>query len=230
MPGTQQKGLPIVLWFKALGKGHTGMLGACSGEEMAVWRRGMFSWSIQGEHTFLSDHTWLVMLPRLCVHTAAWPCLHEDHQLGLTPLIPTPLCRCFPALSPTVTHHPQTNTCHWWYKQLPLMIPINQDFFCPTKLAFWASLVAQTVKNLLNAGDLGLIPGKIPRKREWQPTPVFLPGKFHGQRSQVGYSPCGCKKVGHDWACTHSNLNYYIFAMKAVEIKAWNDHHQKIIF
>ena len=36
--------------------------------------------------------------------------------------------------------------------------------------------------------------GKIPRRSEWQPTPVFLPGKFHGQRSLVGYSPGGCKE------------------------------------
>ena len=35
--------------------------------------------------------------------------------------------------------------------------------------------------------------GKIPWKREWQPTPVFLPGKSHGQRSLVGYSPWGAK-------------------------------------
>ena len=31
--------------------------------------------------------------------------------------------------------------------------------------------------------------GKIPWRRKWQPTPVFLPGKSHGQRSLVGYSP-----------------------------------------
>ena len=31
--------------------------------------------------------------------------------------------------------------------------------------------------------------GKISWKRKWQPTPVFLPGKSHGQRSLVGYSP-----------------------------------------
>ena len=35
---------------------------------------------------------------------------------------------------------------------------------------------------------------KIPWRRKWQPTPVFLPGKFHGQRSLVGYSPWGCKE------------------------------------
>ena len=34
-----------------------------------------------------------------------------------------------------------------------------------------------------------------PWRRKWQPTPVFLPGKFHGQRSLVGYSPWGCKEL-----------------------------------
>ena len=34
--------------------------------------------------------------------------------------------------------------------------------------------------------------GKIPWRRKWQPTPVFLPGKSHGQKSLVGYSPGGC--------------------------------------
>ena len=35
---------------------------------------------------------------------------------------------------------------------------------------------------------------KIPWRREWQPTPVFLPGEFQGQRSLVGYSPWGHKE------------------------------------
>ena len=34
---------------------------------------------------------------------------------------------------------------------------------------------------------------KVPWRRKWQPTPVFLPEKSHRQRSQVGYSPCGPK-------------------------------------
>ena len=33
--------------------------------------------------------------------------------------------------------------------------------------------------------------GKIPWIRKWQPTPVFFPGEFHGQRSPVGCSPVG---------------------------------------
>ena len=36
--------------------------------------------------------------------------------------------------------------------------------------------------------------GKILWRREWQPTPVFLPGEFHGQRSLKGYSPWGDKE------------------------------------
>ena len=35
---------------------------------------------------------------------------------------------------------------------------------------------------------------KTPWRREWQPTPIFLPGESHGQRSLVGYSPWGCKE------------------------------------
>ena len=37
--------------------------------------------------------------------------------------------------------------------------------------------------------------GKIPWRRKWQPTPVFLPGESHGQRSLAGYSPWGCQRV-----------------------------------
>ena len=35
---------------------------------------------------------------------------------------------------------------------------------------------------------------------KWQPTQIFLPGKSHGQRSLVGYSPRGHKGVGHNLA------------------------------
>ena len=60
----------------------------------------------------------------------------------------------------------------------------------------WASLVAQTVKaSAYNVGGhrFNAWVGKIPWRRKWQPTPVFLPQKSHGQRNLVGYSPWGCK-------------------------------------
>ena len=50
-----------------------------------------------------------------------------------------------------------------------------------------ASLVAQTVKHLSAMQETWVV--KIPWRRKWQPTPVFLPGKSHGQRSLMGYSP-----------------------------------------
>jgi len=47
----------------------------------------------------------------------------------------------------------------------------------------------------LQCGRPGFDPwvGKILWRRKWQPTPVLLPGKSHGQRSVVGYSPRGRK-------------------------------------
>ena len=40
--------------------------------------------------------------------------------------------------------------------------------------------------------------GKIPWRRKWQPTPVFLRGKSHGQRGLKRYSPWGHRRVRHD--------------------------------
>ena len=58
-----------------------------------------------------------------------------------------------------------------------------------------ASHVALGVKNppanggdLRNMGSISRL-GRFPWKIAWQPTPVFLPGESHGQRSLAGYSP-----------------------------------------
>ena len=45
---------------------------------------------------------------------------------------------------------------------------------------------------------------KIPWRRKWQPTPVFLPGKFHGQRNLAGYSPWGHKALDMTDAAQHT--------------------------
>jgi len=46
--------------------------------------------------------------------------------------------------------------------------------------------------------------GKILWGRKWQPTPVFLPGEFHGQRSLGGYSSWACKESGMTEHMAHS--------------------------
>ena len=51
--------------------------------------------------------------------------------------------------------------------------------------------------------------GKIPWRRKWQPTPVLLPGEFHGQKSLEGYSPWGCKRVGRNLAATQQQSSLY---------------------
>ena len=58
-----------------------------------------------------------------------------------------------------------------------------------------ASLVAQMVKNLpaMQETHVLFLDGEDPLEKEWQPTPVFLPRKLHGQRSLMGYSPWGHK-------------------------------------
>ena len=58
--------------------------------------------------------------------------------------------------------------------------------------------------------------GRIPWRREWQPTPIFLPGESHGQRSLAGYSPRNCKEsdsVEH----TQHRTGLSIFAWQPIE-------------
>ena len=64
---------------------------------------------------------------------------------------------------------------------------------------------------------------KIPWRRTLQPTPVFLPGKFHGQTSLACYSPWGHKEsdmTGH----THTHTRIHIPKELRCEIKALTKH------
>ena len=96
----------------------------------------------------------------------------------------------------------------WWVRGVKLE---RDTFFCLSVF-----IGVEFIKDFLggsdgrvsacSSGDQGFNPwvGKIPWRRKWPPTPVFLPGESHGQRSLEGYSPWG-RRVGHDWgdlACT----------------------------
>ena len=67
------------------------------------------------------------------------------------------------------------------------------------------------VKHLPVMCETHLWVGKIPWRREWQPTPVFLPGEFHGKRSLVGYSPWSHKESDTTELLT---LSRYLFLVK----------------
>ena len=60
-----------------------------------------------------------------------------------------------------------------------------------------AFLVAQTAKNLPAVQETWVrsLGWKDPMEREWQPTPILLPGKFYGQRSLAGYSQWDHKEL-----------------------------------
>ena len=71
----------------------------------------------------------------------------------------------------------------------------------PMKWKHWVltTVVAQLVKNLPVMQETWVWSlGWEDHLEEMQPTPVLLPGEFHGQRSQAGYSPWDCR-VRHDW-------------------------------
>ena len=103
--------------------------------------------------------------------------------------IHVPLWKCNSLLSPAVTSYPLafwrilTSYNPSWTLSYPLkghsavgrtwtMVTTHPQLGLP---GGWDGKVAAC-----NAGDLGLISGKIPWRRKWQPTPVFLPGKSHG--------------------------------------------------
>ena len=65
------------------------------------------------------------------------------------------------------------------------------------------------VKNLPAMQETRFHPwvGKIPWRREWQPTPVFLPGEPHGQRSLVGFRPWDRKESDTTERLTHTHTH-----------------------
>ena len=102
-----------------------------------------------------------------------------------------------------------------FFKHQCVSLPVSPQYFTHQGNCFTQSavisfthgfshhrLVAQRLKHLPGMQETreckrpGFDPwvGKIPWRRKWQPTPVFLPGESHGGRSLVGYSPWGRKE------------------------------------
>ena len=71
------------------------------------------------------------------------------------------------------------------------------------------------VKNLsaVRETQVQSLGGKIPWRMEWQPTPVYLPGEFHGQRSLADYSP---------WDHGKSETTKQLSLLSGVKKMFWN--------
>ena len=88
-----------------------------------------------------------------------------------------------------------------WYHMIFVFFSLTSLFFDSLLYIKWASLVAQMVENLPTMWETWVwsLGQEDLWRREWLPTPVFFPVKFHGQRSLAGYSSWSYN-VGHDWA------------------------------
>ena len=82
-----------------------------------------------------------------------------------------------------------------WLYRLSMGFP-QQEYW--SRLAIFFSRVSSQPRDQTQVSYIGrwmqetqfqYLSQEDPRKREWQPTPVLLPGKFHGERSLAGYSP-----------------------------------------
>ena len=82
----------------------------------------------------------------------------------------------------------------------------------------WASPGGSAVKNLSAMQELQEMQGfstwvrKIPWRRKWQPTPVFLLRESYGQRGLEGLQSMGSQRVGHDW----SNVAFFLPALMEI--------------
>ena len=130
------------------------------------------SWDSQDKNTEVVCHS-LLQWTTFCQNSPPWPiCLWWPALHGMA--------HSFIELDTVVIHVISLISFLWlWFS---VCLPSN-----------WAtSLVAQMVKHLPAMREIQV--GKISWRRKWQPTPVFLPGKSHGRRNLVGYSPWGRKE------------------------------------
>ena len=98
---------------------------------------------------------------------------------------------------------------------------LNSQFICISVSLLWDSLVTQTVKNLtaLQETRFDSWVRKILWRREWLPTPVFLPGELYGQRSLGSYSPWGHKEsdtseILTPWLSLHAWFEFSHLSLK----------------
>ena len=117
-------------------------------------------------------------------------------SLPSTSFLPYKLCKYLEIIMYLSTGHLVLLLVSIWAKEYALnpvknLSEFKVDFSLLKANLFGSAVVKNPPANAGDARDMG----KLPWRRRWQPTPVFLPGKSHGQRSLVGYSPWVCKEA-----------------------------------
>ena len=88
-----------------------------------------------------------------------------------------------------------------------------------------ASLVAPLVKKIHpQCGRAGFDPwvGKIPWRRVWQPTPVFLPGGCPWTDEPGGLQSMGLQRIGHNWVTKQSTKGHLSFICCCINLNGWH--------
>ena len=111
----------------------------------------------------------------------------------MSPLLPVPERSPLSFIPKTTVFPIPRLATSWGWLTKQMLISSYESALLPTTKCTGGS---DSKESACNVGDLGFGPwiGKIPWRRAWQLTTVFLPGEFHGQRTLVGYSPSGCKE------------------------------------
>ena len=129
--------------------------------------------------------------------------MHSKHTQGHQIQPPSLLLRLLsrnhkPRRTQAACCHPRTSSvAHWSYHSLGLYLVLSREGHRASQVALVGTCTStEPVCQCRRRGRRRFDPwvGNIAGRREWQPSPVFLPGKSHGQRSLVGYSPWGCKE------------------------------------
>ena len=100
---------------------------------------------------------------------------------------------------------------HWQAGSLPLA-PHGKSYVSVQKHLKGLSTWHSSKESAYQCRRRGIDPWKIPWRRKWKPTPVFLLGKSHGQGSLEGYSPWGCKE-SDTTECEHAHTYTHIYIL-----------------
>ena len=131
------------------------------------------------------------------------PCQDNEHhpKSFLVPLRNFSLLPSTPCPTPSLGNH-WSAFCH--YRLLSFSRILFEWSYIVSGLPWWLSGKESACQ--CGRCEFNRWVGKMPWRRKRQPTPVFLPGKSHRQRSLAGYSQWSCKRVAHDLVTTHNSF------------------------